>query len=87
MARSRLLIAAPLFLLLGGCAQPPSIVVFGAAFPDWLFCILAGVLGTTAFHLLLGRLKLQQHFSPLALSYSAMMALLSMLCWLIVFSR
>jgi hypothetical protein len=37
---------APMFLLiLGGCSRSgaPSLVLFGAFFPDWMFCALLGI--------------------------------------------
>lgn len=42
-------------VLLGGCAFAPSIPLLGAAFPDWLLCIVGGVAGTTVVHLALSR--------------------------------
>ncbi|MEM5404843.1 MULTISPECIES: YtcA family lipoprotein [Paraburkholderia] len=42
-------------MLLGGCAFAPSIPLFGAAFPDWLLCILGGITGTILVHLALSR--------------------------------
>ncbi len=87
MVNPGLVIVATTAILLSGCVQPPSIVVFGAGFPDWLFCIIGGLLGTTFVHLLLSKLELRQRFSPLALSYCCMVALFSMLIWLFVFSH
>ncbi|UMZ12088.1 hypothetical protein I9018_32290 [Pseudomonas sp. MPFS] len=63
----------------------PSLVVFGAAFPDWLFCIAGGVLATTAIHVVLGRYAVRERIAPLALSYPALAGLLAMLLWLAVF--
>ncbi|WP_432219310.1 YtcA family lipoprotein [Pseudomonas kribbensis] len=75
----------PVVLLLSGCSTSPSLVLFGAAFPDWLFCIVGGVLATTAIHVILGRYSLRERISPLALSYPALTGLLAMLLWLVVF--
>lgn len=33
-------------ILLTGCSLPPAIPVIGAYYPDWLFCIIAGVILT-----------------------------------------
>ncbi|MEX3985496.1 YtcA family lipoprotein [Paraburkholderia sp. EG287A] len=74
-------------LLLGGCAPAPSIAVFGAAFPDWLFCIAFGVLGTVVVHAVLGKQGKRAALAPLALSYPALCALLAMAFWLMVFSH
>ncbi|MGE7955850.1 YtcA family lipoprotein [Pseudomonas sp. NPDC089530] len=72
-------------LLLSGCSLSPSLVIFGAAFPDWLFCLVGGVLGTLAVHRLLGRWGAHERFAPLALSYPALAGLLAMLLWLVFF--
>ncbi len=87
MVNLRVMMLVAAAFLLAGCTQPPSIVLFGAGFPDWLFCMIAGVMGTAGFHLLIGKLELRERFSPLVLSYCCMVALLSMLCWLFVFSH
>ena len=30
-------------ILLAGCSQTPTIAMFGAYFPGWLFCIAGGI--------------------------------------------
>ncbi|MCA8116457.1 YtcA family lipoprotein [Burkholderia cepacia] len=72
-------------LLLEGCAAAPSIAVFGAAFPDWLFCIVGGVLGTTIVHVVLGKRGKRALLAPLAISYPALAAALAMAFWLLFF--
>lgn len=74
-------------LLLGGCAPAPSIAVLGAAFPDWLFCIVFGVLATVVVHVVLGKRGKRACLAPAALSYPALCALLAMAFWLLVFSH
>jgi len=74
-------------LLLGGCAFAPSIPLFGAAFPDWLFCVIAGVAATVVVHVVLGRCGLRPALAPHAISYPALSAVLAMAAWLIFFSR
>jgi hypothetical protein len=74
-------------LLLSGCAFAPSIPLFGAAFPDWLFCIVGGVAGTTVAHLALSRRGAGSTLEPIAISYPALSALLAIAAWLIFFSR
>jgi uncharacterized membrane protein len=74
-------------VLLGGCALSPSIPLFGAAFPDWLFCIVGGVAGTIAAHLALSRRGANPVLAPIAVSYPALAALLSIAAWLLFFSR
>ncbi|MFG7960910.1 YtcA family lipoprotein [Pseudomonas aeruginosa] len=73
--------------LLGGCSMPPSLVLFGAAFPDWLFCIVGGVIGMVLLHALLYRHDRRQRLAPLALSYPLITALLAMSLWLAFFHR
>ncbi|MDY7791317.1 YtcA family lipoprotein [Burkholderia ubonensis] len=72
-------------LSLAGCASAPSLVVFGAAFPDWLFCIVFGVLGTVIVHVVLGKRGKRALLAPLAISYPALCALLAMAFWLFFF--
>ena len=74
-------------LLLGGCAFAPSIPLFGAAFPDWLFCIVGGVAGTVIVHLALGRHGARAALAPHAISYPALSAVFAMAAWLVFFSR
>ena len=74
-------------LLLGGCAFAPSIPLFGAAFPDWLFCIVGGVAGTVVVHLALGRRGARRALEPHAISYPVLSALIAMAVWLLFFSR
>ncbi len=72
-------------LLLGGCVPAPSVAVFGAAFPDWLFCIVVGVLGAGIVHVVLGKRGKRALLAPLAISYPALCALLAMAFWLLFF--
>ena len=74
-------------LLLGGCTFAPSIPLFGAAFPDWLFCALAGVAATIGVHMMLARRGLRPALAPHAISYPALCAAVAMAAWLIFFSR
>ncbi|MCO1668287.1 hypothetical protein FA459_02185 [Pseudomonas aeruginosa] len=74
-------------VLLGGCSMSPSLVLFGAAFPDWLFCIVGAAVGMALLHALLGRQGRRQRLAPLALSYPLITALLAMSLWLAFFHR
>jgi hypothetical protein len=74
-------------LLLGGCSVSPSLAVFGAYFPDWLFCIAAAVVATTVVHLILNRGHRLGLLNPLALSYPALTTVFALLAWLLFFSR
>ncbi|REG52135.1 YtcA family uncharacterized protein [Paraburkholderia sp. BL6669N2] len=73
--------------LLDGCALAPSIPLFGAAFPDWLFCVVGGVAATVVVHLMLNRRGSCQALAPHAISYPALTAVFAMAAWLIFFSR
>lgn len=71
-------------LLLTGCSLSPSIPVIGAYYPDWLFCILAGVILT----LITRRVLVSKTASTLAFPaviYTALFVLYSMLFWLVFF--
>jgi hypothetical protein len=76
---------SPVLCALGGCAPSPSVALFGAGFPDWLFCIAGGVAGTVVVHLLLSRRGAQGWLAPVAISYPALCAVLAMAIWLIFF--
>lgn len=76
-----------LALLLCGCARMPSIVLFGAAFPDWLFCMIGGVIATVAVHRVLGATRRVSLLEPLPLSYPALTAIFAVLIWLLVFHQ
>ncbi|CAB3795781.1 hypothetical protein LMG28614_04222 [Paraburkholderia ultramafica] len=87
IARAGQILALSGSLLLGGCARAPSIALFGAAFPDWLFCIAGGVAATVAVHVALGKLGARCWLAPVAVSYTALSASLAMAAWLILFSH
>ena len=74
-------------ILASGCTQSPSINVLGAYFPDWLFCILAGVLLTIAFHVLGERGQYGRWFGPPALVYPTLVTLLALVVWLMFFQH
>ncbi len=71
--------------LLAGCTLAPSISVLGAYFPDWLFCIIAGVSLTVITHAIQARENLGSWLAPVALTYPALTALFSLTVWLIFF--
>jgi hypothetical protein len=74
-------------LPLGGCSGAPSIWVFGAFFPDWLFCIAAGVVGTLIVHRVASKRHQVGVLNPLALSYPMLTTLLAVLTRLLFFPR
>jgi len=74
-------------LCMAGCARSPSVNVLGAYFPDWLFCIVAGVLITIAFHVVAQRTHHDRWFGPPAVVYPALVTLLALVVWLIFFQH
>jgi len=52
---ARVLLASTMALILGGCSQggAPSLVLFGAFFPDWMLCavlcIVVAIVARSAF--------------------------------------
>ena len=76
---------ALLCTMLPGCATAPSMALFGAGFPAWLFCILIGIFLTVAIHVAAGITGVRQWLSPVALSYPLIATLFAMLSWLIFF--
>jgi hypothetical protein len=74
-------------LLLSGCAFAPSVNLFGAAFPDWLFCLVGAILGTVVVHVVLSKRGSIALLHPLSLSYLSLTTLLALLFWLVFFSH
>ncbi|WP_338049339.1 YtcA family lipoprotein [Rosenbergiella gaditana] len=71
--------------LLTGCTLSPAIPVFGATFPAWLFCSVAGAFLLIPTHLLLARRGWLRPFSPLVISYLALMFIYAAIIWLLLF--
>ncbi|HEY4803126.1 MAG TPA: YtcA family lipoprotein [Paraburkholderia sp.] len=74
-------------VLLQGCAISPSIGVLGAYFPDWLFCIVAGVVLAIVCFILLKRQRRDRLLGPPALVYPTLVTFFSLAAWLIFFQR
>jgi len=72
-------------LWLGGCTTAPSMVVFGAAFPSWLFCLVGGIVSTVIVHVVLGYVHKRDWLTPTALSYPALVAVFSLAGWWLFF--
>jgi len=70
--------------LVSGCTSSPSI---GAYFPDWLFCIVAGVVLTVVIYLIAKRLRADRLMGPSAVVYPTLVALLSLVVWLMFFQH
>ncbi|MBK5355532.1 hypothetical protein JFU37_23895 [Pseudomonas sp. TH41] len=87
MSRKHNVLALLLIVPLSGCSNAPSIPVLGAYFPDWLFCILAGMLLAFLLQVLLARLGYAAWLVPSVLTYPVLTALLSMSTWLLFFQN
>lgn len=74
-------------LLEEGCTHSPSVNVLGAYFPDWLFCIVAGVVLTVAVYQVLARLPGGYRLGPSAVVYPTLVTLLALIAWLIFFRQ
>ena len=72
---------------LQGCAVSPSIGVLGAYFPDWLFCIVAGVVLAIVCFILLKRMSHERLLGPPALVYPTLVTFFSLAAWLIFFQH
>ncbi|WP_313064253.1 YtcA family lipoprotein [Paraburkholderia sp. LEh10] len=70
---------------LAGCVNSPSISVLGAYFPDWLFCIIAGVVFAIVIYLLLKRFQAGHLLGPSAVVYPTLVAFFSFAVWLMLF--
>jgi YtcA family len=79
--------AAIAAVLVSGCANAPSISVLGAYFPDWLFCIVAGVVLTVVIYLMLKRLRADLLLGPSAVVYPTLVTFLSLAVWLMLFQH
>jgi hypothetical protein len=74
-------------ILMSGCVNAPSIGVLGAYFPDWLFCIVAGVVLAVIIHLILRRSQASQLIGPTAVVYPALVTFLALAIWLTFFQH
>jgi hypothetical protein len=70
---------------LTGCRSAPAFNVLGSYFPAWLFCLLIGVLLTTAARVVLRKYNLLAALNPPLLMYSCLTALFTFATWLIFF--
>ncbi|WP_083321330.1 MULTISPECIES: YtcA family lipoprotein [Hafnia] len=76
-----------LSLLASGCSLSPVIPVFGAAFPSWFFCLLAGAFLLILCHIFIVRKGWQARFSPLVFSYLALLFLFAAILWFLFFAH
>jgi hypothetical protein len=72
-------------VLSAGCANAPSINILGAYFPDWLLCIVAGVVLAIVCYVVLQRTHFGDMLGPSAVAYPALTTLFALVVWLIFF--
>ncbi|WP_232078015.1 YtcA family lipoprotein [Burkholderia sp. THE68] len=82
---NRLLLLPLPSLTLSACRMPPSISVLGAFFPDWLFCVVAGLVLTLIARVLAIRSGHEQTLGPPFFVLPALMLFFSLLAWLLFF--
>lgn len=80
-------LAVAVAFLLNGCTFAPSINVLGAYFPDWMFCIIAGIILNVIVHVIQSKMNLERWLRPLALTYPVLTTLFSLAAWLIFFQN
>jgi hypothetical protein len=71
---------------LAACSGSPSVGVLGAYFPDWLFCIVGGVLLVACVHVLLSKSGRGAWLTPPAIIYPALTVLFSIALWVVGFN-
>lgn len=70
-----------------GCTLSPSIAVLGAYFPDWLFCLIGGVVATVVVYASLASRERVECFGPAPLVYPTLLLLFTLVGWLIFFGN
>lgn len=80
-------VAVATVILTAGCTSAPSVSVVGAYFPDWLFCLVAGVVLAIAVYLILGRTQYSDRVGPAAVVYPALVTFFALIVWLIFFQH
>jgi hypothetical protein len=73
--------------LVSACASSPSIGVLGAYLPDWLFCIVAGVVLTVVIYLIVKRLQADHLIGPPAVVYPTLVTFFALAVWLMLFQH
>jgi hypothetical protein len=73
-------------VLLTACSGSPSLGVLGAYFPDWLFCVVGGVILTAIVHVFSYRHGYGGWLTPPAIVYPALTVLFSIVLWAVGFN-
>jgi YtcA family len=85
----RAAIGAAVLLVLqfaAGCSRAPTFNILGSFFPSWILCGLLGIVLTVVARLVLVRVGIEQHLSPLVLVYPCLTAFFTFTIWLLFFS-
>ena len=71
---------------ISGCSHVPSIEIFGAYFPDWMFCIVGGIVMATFLRTIMQKVLGFEDFcfGSLVL-YLAQVSIFAVLGWLAFF--
>lgn len=72
-----------------GCTRPssPSVPLFGAYFPSWLICLLAGVIGAVIVRVIMVRIGIDEGLPFRLLTYTGVAAIIGFTLALTVFGR
>jgi hypothetical protein len=87
MGMRGLLYLAGCSVMLAAAGCDPVVSIAGANFPGWLLCAGVGALLATLCHPLLVAASLERELHPLPLFYAGLIAMFSLIGWLIFFSR
>lgn len=68
-------------------ACDPIITIAGANFPSWLLCMIVGAILAALLRPLLLLSRVEFHVGPLTIFYPSLIAMLSMIVWVIFFNR
>lgn len=76
-------------LLCAGCSGPanPSLSLFGAYFPSWMLCVLAGILGALVIRVVLIRIGIDDLLPLRLVVYTSIAAALAFVLALVIFGR
>ena len=82
----RIVIGVPSLLATSGCSHVPSIDILGAYFPDWMFCIVGGILMATFLSMAIPKVHGLKELRPESLlSHLALASIFAVLGWLVIF--
>jgi len=82
--RSAFFLTAPLGLT--GCEHSPDYSIFGAFFPVWIFCSVAGLLLMGVVRALVSRTSIAEHLVAPVLLYFSIAVFFACTLWLLFYS-